>query len=95
MGLGASEQTYTQDKLTLPSQFVHDVAFTKDRFALFTGILWWLGAADYPTGSITTEMIGLQLLTAAARGLLFGAYDKQTKKLLFLSGWQSSEDLCC
>lgn len=79
MGLGAGEQTYTQDgnDLFLPNLYM---TYKKDRFALFTGIFMAGGGAtaNYPTGSITTEMIGLQVLTAAQGA--YGAYDKQHLK---------------
>lgn len=79
LGLGAGEQTYTQDgnDLFLPNLYM---SYTKDRFALFTGIFVAGGGAtaNYPTGSITTEMIGLQVLTAAQGA--YGAYDHQHLK---------------
>jgi len=79
LGFGAGEQTYKQDgnDLFLPNLYM---TYKKDRFALFTGIFMAGGGAtaNYPTGSITTEMIGLQVLTAAQGA--YGAYENQSMK---------------
>ncbi len=79
LGLGAGEQSYSQDgnDLFLPNLYM---TYKKDRFALFTGIFMAGGGAtaNYPTGSISTELIGLQVLTAAQGA--YGAYDKQHLK---------------
>ncbi len=79
MGLGQGEQTYTQNgnDLFLPNLYI---SYKKDRFALFTGIFMAGGGAtaNYPEGSITTEMIGLQVLTAAQGA--YGAYGNQYLK---------------
>ncbi|MBL7922737.1 MAG: hypothetical protein JNL88_00920 [Bacteroidia bacterium] len=78
-GLGMGEQSYTQDgnDLFLPNLYL---SYKKDRFALFTGMFMAGGGAtaNYPEGSITTEMIGLQVLTAAQGA--YGAYENQSLK---------------
>ncbi len=78
-GLGGGEQTYTQDgnDLFLPNLYM---TYKKDKFALFTGVFMAGGGAtaNYPTGSITTELIGLQVLTAAQGA--YGAYENQSLK---------------
>jgi long-chain fatty acid transport protein len=78
-GLGGGEKTYTQDgnDLFLPNLYM---TYKKDKFALFTGVFMAGGGAtaNYPTGSITTELIGLQVLTAAQGA--YGAYDNQSLK---------------
>ncbi len=78
-GLGGGEKTYTQDgnDLFLPNLYM---TYKKDKFALFSGIFMAGGGAtaNYPTGSITTELIGLQVLTAAQGA--YGAYENQSLK---------------
>lgn len=78
-GLGGGEKTYTQDgnDLFLPNLYM---TYKKDKFALFTGVFMAGGGAtaNYPTGSITTELIGLQVLTAAQGA--YGAYENQSLK---------------
>lgn len=78
-GLGGNEQTYTQDGNDpfLPNVYM---TYKKDKFALFTGVFMAGGGAtaNYPTGSITTELIGLQVLTAAQGA--YGAYTDQSLK---------------
>lgn len=79
LGLGNGEQTYSQEGNDpfLPNIYM---SYKKDRFSLFTGLFMAGGGAtaNYPTGSISTEMIGLQVLTAAQGA--YGAYDQQHLK---------------
>lgn len=78
-GMGGGEKTYTQDgsDLFLPNLYM---TYKKDKFALFTGVFMAGGGAtaNYPTGSITTELIGMQVL-AASQGA-YGAYENQNLK---------------
>lgn len=78
-GMGGGEKTYTQDgnDLFLPNLYM---TYKKDKFALFTGVFMAGGGAtaNYPTGSITTELIGMQVLTAAQGA--YGAYENQSLK---------------
>ena len=78
-GLGAGEQTYSQDgnDLFLPNLYM---SYKKDRFSLFTGVYMAGGGAtaNYPEGSINTELIGLQTLMAAQGA--YGAYEGQYMK---------------
>ena len=78
-GLGGGEQTYTQDgnDLFLPNLYM---TYKQNNFALFTGVFMAGGGAtaNYPTGSITTELIGLQALMGAQGA--YAAYDHQSMK---------------
>ena len=78
-GMGGGEKTYTQDgnDLFLPNLYM---TYKKDNFALFTGVFMAGGGAtaNYPTGSITTELIGLQALMGAQGA--YAAYDHQSLK---------------
>ncbi|CAN5523882.1 OmpP1/FadL family transporter [soil metagenome] len=66
MGFGMGQQTFTQDGADpfLPNLYA---SYHKENWAIFTGIFMSGGGAtlNYPTGSITTDMIGLQVLSAA------------------------------
>jgi long-chain fatty acid transport protein len=79
MGMGAGEQTYTQDgnDLFLPNLYM---SYKKDKFSLFTGMFMAGGGAtaNYPTGSFNTELIGLQTLMATQGA--YGGYTNQYMK---------------
>ena len=79
MGMGMGEQTYTQDgnDLFLPNLYM---SYKKDKFSLFTGMFMAGGGAtaNYPNGSINTELIGLQTLMATQGA--YGAYTHQYMK---------------
>lgn len=66
LGFGMGEQSFSQDgaDLFLPNFYA---SYHKDKWAFFTGVFMSGGGAtvNFPTGSITTDMIGLQALGAA------------------------------
>lgn len=78
LGLGEGTKTFAQDGSDpfLPNLYA---SYKKDKWALFTGIFVAGGGAtaNYPTGSITTDLIGLQVLTAAG-----GAYGMASSQYL-------------
>ncbi len=78
LGLGGGPKTFSQGSadLFLPNLYA---AYKKDNWALFTGVFNAGGGAtaDYPHGSITTDLIALQTLKAAG-----GAYTATTDQML-------------
>lgn len=70
LGIGGGPQTFSQDGSDpfIPNLYA---AFHKNKWAIFTGvyIAGGGGTLNYPTGSITTDLIGLQALTSTG-----GAY---------------------
>jgi long-chain fatty acid transport protein len=75
--LGMGEESHEQDSIDwfLPNAYI---TYNKDRWALFGGYYIPGGGAvaDYPNGSITTDMIGMQLLAASAFDGYSGEYLK-------------------
>jgi long-chain fatty acid transport protein len=66
LGLGEGVKEFSQGKSDpfLPNLYV---AYTSNKWALYSGVFFSGGGAtaDYPQGSITTDLIGLGALTAA------------------------------
>ncbi len=93
LGLGQGTQSYSQDGADafIPNFYA---AFKKNNWALFTGVYISGGGAtmNYPTGSITTDLIGLQALMGAG-----GAYaeikDPSLKASSILSDYYSGRNL--
>lgn len=78
-GFGAGEQSFTQESadMYLPNFYA---SYNRKSWAIFTGLFVSGGGAslDYPTGSVTTDMIGMQVLSAAQGA--YGMYEKQYLK---------------
>jgi long-chain fatty acid transport protein len=78
LGLGSGKQTFTQEGADafLPNLYL---TYKKDQWAFFSGIYIAGGGAtaNYPKGSINTDLIGLQVLTASQ-----GAYASVEKQNL-------------
>ncbi len=83
MGMGAGSQTRTQDGSDpfLPNLYA---TYKKDRMAIFTGICITGGGAtmNYTSGSITTDLIGLQGIMAS-QGAYTEAADQHLKASSF------------
>jgi len=79
LGLGAGEQSFQQDGVDafIPNLYA---SYKKDQWALFTGIFISGGGAtaNYPNGSINTDLIALQLLMQAQGA--YGAIENQHLK---------------
>ncbi len=82
LGFGEGEQSFKQDKIDpiLPNLYA---SYNKGKWAIFGGIYIPGGGAtaDYPDGSITTELMSLQVLQAyAAQGADYTKANNQSLK---------------